>query len=246
MYNFFIKQNAVINNGYQISGNDYNHIKNVLRMKIGDTLLVSIDGKSHLCQIKEFTEQTVVLSTVQENYLDTSLPIDICLLQGLPKSDKLELIIQKTVELGVHSIIPVEMKRSIVKLDEKKKDGKTARWQAIAESASKQSKRTSIPTVETAISYQKALDKAKELDILIVPYESKNGMQDTVDALQLIKAGMKIGVLIGPEGGFEDSEIQKAQEIGAKIVSLGKRILRTETASITTVAMLMLHAETQL
>ncbi|MBR2385091.1 MAG: 16S rRNA (uracil(1498)-N(3))-methyltransferase [Clostridia bacterium] len=245
MYNFFT-ENTKINGKFHITGSDYNHAKNVLRMKKGEQFLVSQGGASHLCELEDFTDNSVIAKIIEENYQDTSLPIEIYLFQGLPKADKLELIIQKTVELGVHSIIPVEMKRSIVKLDEKKKDGKTARWQAIAESASKQSKRTSIPTVETAISYQKALDKAKELDILIVPYESKNGMQDTVDALQLIKAGMKIGVLIGPEGGFEDSEIQKAQEIGAKIVSLGKRILRTETASITTVAMLMLHAETQL
>ena len=116
MYNFFIEQNNVKQNGYQISGTDYNHIKNVLRMKVGDCLLISVDGKSHLCKIEEFTDQAVNLIIMQENYADTNLPIDICLLQGLPKSDKLELIIQKTVELGVSQIIPIEMARSIGKL----------------------------------------------------------------------------------------------------------------------------------
>ncbi|MBR2499357.1 MAG: 16S rRNA (uracil(1498)-N(3))-methyltransferase [Clostridia bacterium] len=246
MYNFFIKQNAVINNGYQISGNDYNHIKNVLRMKIGDTLLVSIDGKSHLCQIKEFTEQTVVLSTVQENYLDTSLPIDICLLQGLPKSDKLELIIQKTVELGVSKIIPVETARSIVKIDIKKARAKTERYNAIAESAAKQSKRTLIPTVQEPITFKKMLESVDNFDLLIVPFESKNGMEDTKNTLNKIKKGMKIGVLIGAEGGFEQSEIDALISKGANVISLGKRILRTETAAILSVGMLMLHAENYL
>ena len=245
MYNFFT-ENQKFNGKFNITGGDYNHIKNVLRMKIGEQFLVSQGGTSHLCELERFESDSVVAKILEENYQDTSLPIEIHLFQGLPKADKLELIIQKTVELGVNKIIPVEMKRSIVKLDDKKKDGKTARWQAIAESASKQSKRTSIPTVETAITYSKALELAKDLDILIVPYESKNGMQDTTSALKEIQAGMKIGVLIGPEGGFDDKEIEKAKELGAKIISLGKRILRTETASITAVAMLMLYAETSL
>ena len=245
MYNFFT-ENQKNNGKFYLTGGDYNHIKNVLRMKKGERFLVSQGGASHLCELEDFENDSIVAKIIEENYQDTSLPIEIHLFQGLPKADKLELIIQKTVELGVHKIIPVEMARSIVKLDQKKKDGKTARWQAIAESASKQSKRTSIPTVESVIPYGVALDMAKELDVLILPYESKNGMQDTVDALREIKSGMKIGVRIGPEGGFDDKEIEKAREMGAKIISLGKRILRTETASITAVAMLMLYAETSL
>ncbi len=245
MYNFFT-ENQKNNGKFYLTGGDYNHIKNVLRMKKGERFLVSQGGASHLCDLEDFENDSIVAKIIEENYQDTSLPIEIHLFQGLPKADKLELIIQKTVELGVNKIIPVEMARSIVKLDQKKKDGKTARWQAIAESASKQSKRTSIPTVEAAVPYGVALDMAKELDVLILPYESKNGMQDTVDSLREIRSGMKIGVLIGPEGGFDDKEIEKAREMGAKIISLGKRILRTETASITAVAMLMLYAEISL
>lgn len=245
MYNFFTS-NAKTGGKFFISGADFNHIKNVLRMKIGERFLVSYDGASHLCELEAFENESVVAKVIEENYQDTSLPIEIYLFQGLPKADKLELIIQKTVELGVHSIIPVEMKRSIVKLDEKKKDGKTARWQAIAESAAKQSKRTAIPTVQSAISYTKALEMSKGLDVLLIPYESKNGMTDTVNALKQIKAGMKIGIIIGPEGGFDESEIQKAEEFSGKVISLGKRILRTETAAIATVTMLMLYAETTL
>ena len=245
MYNFFT-DNQQINGKFYITGGDYNHIKNVLRMKKGEQFLVSNGGVSHLCELEDFEDDSVIARVLEENYQDTSLPIEIYLFQGLPKADKLELIIQKTVELGVSKIIPVEMKRSIVKLDDKKKDGKTARWQAIAESASKQSKRTAIPTVETAVPYAKALEMAKELDMIILPYESKNGMLDTTNALKEIKSGMKIGVIIGPEGGFDDKEVEKAEELGAKIISLGKRILRTETAAITSVAMLMLYAETTL
>lgn len=242
MYNFFTN-NSSVSGKFYLTGNDYNHVKNVLRIKKGEQFLVSYGGASHLCELDGFEEQSVVAKIIEENYQDTSLPIEIYLFQGLPKADKLELIIQKTVELGVSKIIPVEMKRSIVKLDDKKKDGKTARWQAIAESASKQSKRTVIPTVETATPYSKALDIAQELDLIILPYESKNGMKDTADTLALIKSGMKIGVIIGPEGGFDEKEVAEAESKGAKIISLGKRILRTETAAITAVAMLMLHAE---
>ena len=243
MYNFFINNCDVMDNGYKIQGNDYNHVKNVLRMKVGETLLVSLDGKSHLCKIEEFTDQAVILSTIQENHADTNLPIDICLLQGLPKSDKLELIIQKTVELGVSEIIPVEMARSIVKIDAKKSNAKTERYNAIAESAAKQSKRTLIPTVKQPLTFKKMLEMVDDFDLLIVPYESKNGMEDTKLALSKITKGMKVGLVIGPEGGFEQSEIDMLIERKAQIVSLGKRILRTETAAILSVGMLMLHAE---
>ena len=242
MYNFFTELPEV-DGVFRLCGNDFNHAKNVLRLKIGERFLVSHGGKSSLCELTSYEEQTVIAKIIERDFQDTSLPIEIYLFQGLPKSDKLELIIQKAVELGAHSIIPVEMKRSIVKIEEKKKDSKTARWQAIAESASKQSKRSIIPTVNKPVSFSSAIQMAKDLDLIIVPYESKDGMSDTISALRLVKSGMKIGVFIGPEGGFEQDEIDKTIEVGGKIISLGKRILRTETASIATVAMIMLYAE---
>lgn len=245
MYNFF-SELPEVNGCFRLSGTDFNHAKNVLRLKIGEQFLVSCNGKSSLCELLSYDCDNVVAKIIEKDFQDTSLPIEIYLFQGLPKADKLELIIQKTVELGVHEIIPVEMKRSIVKIEDKKKDAKTQRWQAISESASKQSKRTIIPTVHPPISFSSALQMADKLDLIIVPYESKDGMIDTVNALRLIKKGMKVGVFIGPEGGFEQSEIDKAISSGAKIISLGKRILRTETASITSVAMLMLYAESVL
>ena len=212
-------------------------------MKKGDQLIISDNGISHLCEIQEFTLDSVIVKVLEENFADTSLPISITLFQGLPKSDKLEMIIQKAVELGADEIVPVEMARSVVKLLGNKKDNKTQRWQAIAESAGKQSKRTSITKVAPVISFKNTVDKIKEFDLFIVPFESKNGMADTKDTLSLLKAGMRVGVLIGPEGGFEQKEIDACIQQGAKIISLGKRILRTETASLTTLSMLMLYAE---
>lgn len=246
MHNFFVNENQKQNNRYFIGGTDFNHIKNVLRMSIGDTFLVSENGNSSLCEIESFEVDTVIVKILEENYNDTSLPIKIYLFQGLPKGDKMELIIQKCVELGVHEIVPVQMSRCVVKIEEKKKRSKRERWQMISESAAKQSKCNKIPEISEILTYKQALQKAKELDLLLVPYESKNGMEDTKNALDEIKSGMSVGILIGPEGGFDEKEIQEALLIDGKVISLGKRILRTETAAITSVSMCMLHAEMNL
>lgn len=243
MYNFFAKENQRQNNRYFIDGTDYNHIKNVLRMVVGDSFLVSENGVSNLCEIENFENDFVVAKIIEENYNDTNLPIKIHLFQGLPKGDKMELIIQKTVELGAQSIIPVEMSRCVVKIDDKKKKSKQQRWQAISESAAKQSKRNTIPEIEEIITYKQAMARASEMDLFLVPYESKNGMEDTKSALSQLKRGMSVGILIGPEGGFDEKEVDLAFENGGKVVSLGKRILRTETAAITSVSMCMLYAE---
>lgn len=243
MFNFFAEEGSRTGNFYYITGSDFNHIKNVLRMHEGEELLVSEKGSSHLCVIKSFENEAVKVEICSENYQSTELPIKIYLFQGLPKADKLEMIIQKTVELGVSEIIPVEMSRSIVKLDEKKKKSKLLRWRTISESAAKQSKRSIIPNVCDVMTYKQALEKAGKLDLLIVPYENENGMKETKQRLSEIKAGMTVGILIGPEGGFEESEVISAQEKGGKTVSLGSRILRTETAAVTAVGMCMLYAE---
>lgn len=246
MFNFFVDGDNRKNDKYFISGADFNHIKNVLRMNVGDTLLVSCNNSSDLCKIILFESDTVVAEIVEKNYKNTNLPIEIHLFQGLPKSDKLELIIQKAVELGVTSITPVAMKRSIVKIDEKKVKSKTQRWQAIAEAAAKQSKRNKIPQICYVMPYSKMLESAKQLDLLLVPYECADGMGATKQALKEIKSGMSVGIIIGPEGGFDQKEIEAAIQSGGKIISLGSRILRTETAAITAVAMCMLYSETEL
>ena len=143
-------------------------------------------------------------------------------------------------------IIPVEMSRCVVKLDEKKKKSRQERWQSIAESAAKQSKRSVIPEVFDVLTYKQAMAKAAELDLFWVPYENERGMEATSEALAKIQHGMSVGILVGPEGGFDPREIEQAREIGADIISLGKRILRAETAAVTAVGMGMLHVEMNL
>ncbi len=243
MFNFFANQDNKTNFGYEICGNDYNHIKNVLRMNVGDECLISYDGKSDLCRIAQFYENSVVLDIVEENYNDTELGVKIYLFQGLPKADKMELIIQKCVELGVFAVVPVEMKNCVVKLDDKKAKSKCVRWQAISESAAKQSKRNIIPEVLDVMPYSKAIEFAKTLDMIILPYENKDGMNATKDVLNGLRDVKTVGIFIGPEGGFENSEVEKALNNDFKVVSLGKRILRTETAAITAVSMCMLSLE---
>ena len=242
MYNFFVKNENLSENTIKIEGKDFFHAKNVLRMKEKDTFLVSIDNTNYLCEIKEFFSDYLIAEILEKDFFDTSLNLEIYLFQGLPKSDKLELIIQKAVELGVKEIIPVQMERCVAKIDGNKVKAKTERYQAIAESAAKQCKRAFIPTVSQPISLKMALEKAKDLDLLLIPYENEQGIKSTINALAKIKKGFKVGVLIGPEGGFSDTEIALAKSVG-QTISLGKRILRTETASITALSMLMLHAE---
>ena len=243
MFNFFVDDSKRKGDIFYIDGPDFNHIKNVLRMRIGDELLVSCLGKSHLCSIESLDGDTAAVQITEENYQNTELPVQIILYQGLPKADKLELIIQKTVELGVAKIVPVEMSRCVVRLDEKKKNAKVSRWQSIAESAAKQSKRTLIPEIGNVLTFKQMLEEAKGLDLFLVPYENKDGMAATKAVLDKIKSGMRVGILIGPEGGFEVSEVEAAASAGGETISLGARILRTETAAITAAAMCMLHIE---
>ena len=243
MYNFFVNDECRQGDRYIILGADHNHIKNVLRMKVGDTILISANGKSDLCEIETIDNDEIIAPIIEEDYQNTELPLEIHLFQGLPKSDKMELIIQKAVELGVYSITPIEMRRCIVKLDDKKKKSKQTRWQSISESAAKQSKRNLIPEINETISYKAALDAAKELDLLLVPYENEDGILSTKEALKELKKAKSVGIIIGPEGGFDEGEIEAAKNAGGRIISLGKRILRTETAAITAVGMCMLYTE---
>ena len=243
MYQFFVEDTQVSPEAAVIEGSDVNHIRNVLRMRCGEKVRISSkSGKNYLCEISEITEDMVRASIIEEYEENTELPCKIYLFQGLPKSDKMELIIQKAVELGVYEIIPVAMKNCVVKLDDKKAAGKVTRWQAIAESAAKQSKRSLIPTVRMPLSYKQAVEAAKELDVKLVPYENERGMQATKDAIEAIKPGENIAIFIGPEGGFDDSEIAMVKE-NMQLISLGKRILRTETAGMTTLSMLVYHLE---
>ena len=245
MYQFFVEDTQVGERTVTIEGSDVNHIKNVLRMKRGERVRISsTSGKNYFGRIAEFSGETVLVALAEECAPDTELPSRIYLFQGLPKSDKMELIIQKAVELGAYEIIPVAMKNCVVKLDEKKAAAKTARWQEIAKSAAKQSKRSIIPKVEHPVSYQEALAAAAELDVVLVPYENERGMAATREVMEAIVPGQSVGIFIGPEGGFSDGEIELAREHDMRLISLGGRILRTETAGLATLSVLMYHLET--
>ena len=171
------------------------------------------------------------------------LPSKIYLFQGLPKADKMELVIQKAIELGAYEVIPVAAKRCIVKLDEKKAAAKVSRWQGIAEAAAKQSKRGVIPSVHDVMSMQEAIAYAKNMDIKLIPYELAEDMQHTRELVESVTPGKSIAVFIGPEGGFEQSEIEAAFQAGIEPVTLGRRILRTETAGLTVLSWLMYQLE---
>ena len=244
MYQFFVEDTQVGENSVTIEGSDVNHIRNVLRMKRGEKVRISTSsGKNYFGEIEEFSDAMVLVTIVEECADGTELANKIYLFQGLPKSDKMELIIQKAVELGAYEIIPVAMKNCVVKLDEKKAGSKVARWQEIAKSAAKQSKRSLIPTVQMPMSYKEAVETASALDVVLVPYENERGMVATREAIEAITPGQSIGIFIGPEGGFADSEIALAREKQMQLISLGKRILRTETAGLATLSILMYHLE---
>lgn len=243
MYQFFVEEAQISETDVRIEGSDVNHIKNVLRMKCGEKIRISSNtGKNFYCTVSEITGDYVLADILEELQENTELPNQIYLFQGLPKSDKMELIIQKAVELGVYEIIPVAMKNCVAKLDEKKAASKIARWQEIAKSAAKQSKRSLIPTIQMPLSYKLAVQKAKELDVVLVPYENERGMQATREVISAIKKGQTIGIFIGPEGGFDTSEIDLIKEEG-KLISLGNRILRTETAGMAALSMLVYQLE---
>lgn len=244
MYQFFIENENVSDGFVTIEGSDVNHMKNVLRMKPGERIRVSTrDGRGYFCEVAELTDSFVRADILEKDEEGTELPCKIYLFQGLPKSDKMELIIQKAVELGVYEVIPVAMKNCVMKLDEKKAKSKITRWQAIAESAAKQSKRSLIPEIRMPVTYKEAAAMAAEMDVRLVPYENERGMAATKEAVEQIKKGQSIAIFIGPEGGFAPEEIALVQD-QMQLVSLGKRILRTETAGLAALAILGYHLET--
>lgn len=244
MHHFFTDPSQVQGDKIEIEGTDVNHIKNVLRMKIGEKVQISDQsGKNYSCELEAFEAERVRFQILEERESENELPSRIYLFQGLPKSDKMEWIVQKAVELGVYEVIPVATHRAVVKLDEKKAVKKIARWNAIAEGAAKQSGRDVIPCVKEVMSLENALSYAASLDLILMPYEDAEGMEKTRRVIGQIKPGQSIGIFIGPEGGFEETEVQKAQKSGAVPVTLGKRILRTETAGLTVLSILMYHLE---
>lgn len=253
MQHFFVEPSQIAGNEIRITGADVGHIRKVLRMKEGEELSVGngVDDTEYRCQIEYFTEKEVVCKIRFIKEEGVELPARIYLFQALPKSDKMEMIVQKAVELGVYEIIPVVSKRVVVKLDEKKAGSRIARWQAVSEAAAKQSKRAVVPLVHDLMTMQEAVAYAKGMDVKAIPYELSKGMEATrawissaVDAASSAESNAAgIAVFIGPEGGFEESEIELAKGAGITPISLGRRILRTETAGLTVLSILMYQLE---
>ena len=245
MHRFYINPDQIMGDVITILGSDVNHIKNVLRMKQGDPMIIcNGQGKDCYCIINKVSDSEIIANITSIQDTGTELSGRITLFQGLPKKDKMELIIQKAVELGVYEIIPVMTARCVVRLEDKKKEEKKLeRWQAIAESAAKQSGRGYIPRILPVVSYKDAVLKASGLDTAVIPYENASGIQLTKDIIGSLQNGSSIGILIGPEGGFEESEIELARKNKIIPITLGRRILRTETAGFALLSMMMLSLE---
>ena len=247
MFQFFVKKSQVEKNFVKIYDEDFHHMKQVIRLKEQEKFRVSLvddDHKSFFCILHSYENDYAIGEILNEEVENTELEGCLVLFQGLPKNEKMELIIQKTVELGIDTIVPVEMKHCVVKLDEKKEKAKKTRWQLIAETAAKQSKRSKIPTIMNVLNFEQAVEYASHLDFVCLPYENEEGIESTKNFLNKIKKHSSVGIFIGPEGGFSADEIDRLPTFVDKI-SLGKRILRTETAAIVTVGMIMLEIEMQ-
>lgn len=243
MYQFFVENSQISDTHIEIIGEDVNHIGNVLRMRTKEQVRISDQqGEDYFCEIESIEKEKVTARILYKDHESKELPVKICLFQGLPKGDKMEWIIQKAVELGVYEIIPVAMRNCVVKLDEKKAAGKIKRWQAIAESAAKQSKRSIIPQVHDVMTFSQAADYAKTMDVQLLPYENERGMEHTRQVIGNLKKEGSLAVFIGPEGGFDAKEIAAVKN-EMELLSLGNRILRTETAGMTMLSILLYHLE---
>ncbi len=245
MHQFFVEPSQIHGNRVIITGEDVNHIKNVLRMRPGEEISVSNgqDGREYRCGIEELGEGQILcgLRFIKEE--GAELPSRIYLFQGLPKGDKMELIVQKAVELGAFEIIPVTCRRTIVKLDEKKAKSRVLRWQGIAQAAAKQSRRGVIPQIKDVMSFKEAVGYSSFIPMRMIPYELAEGMDKTREVMSGIKPGEDVAVFIGPEGGFAVEEIEEAVGAGIIPLTLGKRILRTETAGMAVLSIIMYHLE---
>ncbi len=249
MYRFFIEKNQIniAEKKVLITGEDVNHIKNVLRMKPGEEVSVMVpnEGDEYRCAISAYTEDEVELTLLFIKESNVELPCEIVLYQALPKADKMELVITKAVELGAARIVPVATDRSVVKLDKARADKKVARWNTISEAAAKQSKRAIIPEVSSVMTVAEAIEDCRSFGAKIIPYElsDPDSMNKTREYIGNIKPQDKVAIFIGPEGGFTEEEIALAEAAGFTPVTLGHRILRTETAGLVVLAWIVYNVE---
>ncbi len=247
MRKFFVKQENIKESKIEIVGSDVNHIKNVLRLKIGDRIQICNQetSENYICQIAKMEQtilQTQILEKIESNIESN---IELHIFQGLPKADKMEWIIQKGTELGASKFIPVAFQRSIVKLSPKDESKKIERWQKIAEVAAKQSQRDLVPKVESVIPVKNICFFLSEYDILLLAYEGEkeNFLKNELLTLKNREKNLKIAVVVGPEGGITEEEVADLRKAGAKVVSLGKRILRTETVALQICSVIMYELE---
>ena len=252
MPKFFVKEEQIQENQIIILGQDVNHIKKVLRAKIGDELQIcnSQNGENFLCEIDNLEEEKIICQIKEKIQEQVESNIEVTIFQGLPKADKMEYIIQKSVELGVYDITPVEMKRCVVKLNEKDKSKKIERWQKISEVAAKQCGRDIIPQINNIINIKNICNLIQEYDMVLVAYENeeKNTLKEQLENIKKqnnSKSKVKIGIIIGPEGGLEEKDVETLKETGAKVITLGRRILRTETVALNVLSIIMYELENE-
>ena len=247
MPKFFVENNQIKNDTIYIKDKDVNHIKKVLRKNIEDEITICNENtkQDYLCKITNIEENEITCKILKELETNVESNIEVSIFQGLPKADKMELIIQKSVELGVHDITPIEMKRCVVKLKEKDKTKKIERWQKISEVAAKQCGRNYIPKINNIENLKEISEKIKDYDVVLVAYEEEkeNTLKNELELLKKDNDNIKIAVVIGPEGGIDKEEIEVLKRNGAKIITLGKRILRTETVALNVLSIIMYELE---
>ncbi len=248
MPKFFVAENQINNNKITIIGDDVNHIKNVLRQKSGDKITICDISKEqdYLCKIDKIEEKSIDCNIIEKLENNTESNVKVTIFQGLPKADKMELVIQKSVELGAYDITPLQMKRCVVKLNEKDKLKKIQRWQKISEVAAKQCGRNIIPKINNIVNVKDVCNLCNEYDIVLIAYENEkeNTLKKELKNLKkLDKEEIKVAIIIGPEGGIAPEEIEMFEENGAKIITLGNRILRTETVALSVLSIIMYELE---
>lgn len=247
MRKFFVNSNQINNNQIEIINEDVNHIKNVLRLDVGEQIKICNSEKveNYICEITDISNKKIICNILENVPGEAEGNVELHIYQGLPKADKMEFIIQKGTELGVCKFIPVSFKRSIVKLSGKDETKKIERWQKIAEVASKQSMRDLIPEVKNIISIKDICERINDYDLVLVAYEleENNYIKQELLKIKDKNKNYKIAIIIGPEGGIEEKEVQELKDSGAKIISLGKRILRTETVALQVSSIIMYELE---
>lgn len=238
MFRYFCADDNIIDDRVIITGGDLKHLKTILRAKAGDKVSIVTESKEFVAEIAEINNDEIVCQVIEKLEINNETAINVTLCQGIPKQTKMETIIQQNVELGVKSFIPLITERTVVKLNDKDREQKKLdRWRKIAKESSKQSKRNLVPTVEDIMTVKELIEKLKEEDaVVLVPYELED-VSNLKDVL--LEPKLDYYIIIGPEGGFDIKEIEMFKQIGAHIVTLGKRILRTETAGVVASAVVM-------